>query len=421
MRAVIFEDDTALNFAPLTLTRPAFELTLGTKSLLQNLVETLGLSDYTLKVRPYLEGITKQRCRREINPSRTEENMLLFINGLLNPTQQVAALIKQDEAFAAFTGDHLVAARLNHKDADKMLQSKTIGENLKTLSSLKRIDLPESLLIRYPWQLIERNPDAIKHQAESFPNGDDSPSLDGCFVLGQRKNLLFEGNAKVEPSVTFDVRGGPIIIGEDAEIRSFTRVEGPVYIGRRAQIRSARVSGGTSIGDQCRVGGEVEATIIDHCSNKAHDGFIGHSYIGEWVNIGAGTSNSDLKNTYGTIRMSLGSARVDTGSIKVGCFVGDYAKTSIGCFIYTGRRIGVSSQIHGYITEDVPSFTIYAKNISGKNFELKLDSASETQRRMMMRRGAEQTEQDKSLLSAIFEATQRERYLSGVLKSDFIL
>lgn len=368
-----------------------------------------------------MEGITKQRCRREVNPSHTEENMLLFINGLIIPTQQVANLLKQEEAFVAFSGDHLAAAKLNRKEADKLLQSKAISENLNAFSGLKHIDLPESLLIQYPWQLIERNPGMIKHHAASFPNGDDSPSLDGCFVLGQRKNLLFEGNAKVEPSVTFDVRGGPVVVGEDAEIRSFTRVEGPAYIGRRAQIRSARVSGGTSIGDQCRVGGEVEATIIDNCSNKAHDGFIGHSYIGEWVNIGAGTSNSDLKNTYGTIKMSLGNDRVDTGSIKVGCFIGDYAKTSIGCFIYTGRRIGVFSQIHGYITEDVPSFTIYAKNLSGKNFELKLDSASETQRRMMMRRGVEQTEPDKSLLSTIFEDTQRERYLSGVLKSDFTL
>ncbi len=425
MRTVIFEDDhlPSTNFTPLTLTRPVFELTLGTKSLLQSLVETQGLSDYAFKVRPYLEEITRQRCRgKEVNPSRVEEKTL-FINALINPEEEaVAKLLKRDDDFTAFAGKHLTAAKLSSKAANSLLLQNAMNKReLKATTSSTHIDLPESSLIQYPWQLIERNPDAIRRQAKSFSGGDDSPSLEGCSVLGQRKNLLFQGSANVEPSVTFDVRGGPVLVGEDAEIRSFSRIEGPVYIGRQAQIRSAKIGVGTSIGDQCRIGGEVEDSIIDNYSNKAHDGFIGHSYIGEWVNIGAGTSNSDLKNTYGTVRMDVGGLKVDSGSIKIGCFIADYAKTSIGCFIYTGKRIGVSSQTHGYVTEDVPSFTIHMKSISGKCFELKLDSASETQKRMMTRRGVEQTEPDKSLLAKVFEMTQQDRYRSGVLKSSYTM
>ncbi len=420
MRTVIFEDDhLASNFTPLTTTRPVFELTLGAKSILQNLVETLRLSDYALKVRPHLEEITRQRCRVEVvNPSRAEEKTL-FINALINPEEEAATkLLNRDGDFAALAGNHLAAAKLSGNDANMLLQSTMNSVDVKNIARVARLELPESSLIQYPWQLIERNSDMIRRQAKSFSGGDDSPSLEGCSVLGQRKNLLFQGGANVEPSVTFDVRRGQILIGEDAEIRSFSRIEGPVYIGRRAQIRSAKIGVGTSVGDQCRIGGEVESSIIDSFSNKAHDGFIGHSYIGEWVNIGAGTSNSDLKNTYGTIRMNVGGVKVDSGSIKMGCFIADYAKTSIGCFIYTGRRIGVSSQVHGYVTEDVPSFTIYMKSLSGKCFELRLDSASETQKRMMARRRIEQTVHDKALLTKLFEMTQHERYWGGVLKSD---
>jgi UDP-N-acetylglucosamine diphosphorylase/glucosamine-1-phosphate N-acetyltransferase len=416
MRTVIFEDTLAENFAPITLTRPTFDLTLGTKTLLQTLTETLGLTRYSLKVRPHLAETTRQKHRIEVNPTRAEEKTTFF-NALLSPDKQVIELLSRDEEFAAYSGSHLAAAKLSRRNAEQLLDTPIGDKNLNNITDPKRLRLPESVLIRYPWQLIERNAEEIADQASTFPAG-AGPPLDGCSVLGERSALRFEGDAIVDPTVTFDVKEGPILVGEGAEIQSFSRIEGPVYIGRRAQIRSARIGGGTTIGDHCRIGGEVESTIVDRYSNKAHTGFIGHSYVGEWVNIGAGTSNSDIKNTYGTVRMEIEGTRVDTANVKVGCFIADNAKTSIGSFVYTGRRIGVASQIHGYITEDVSSFTVYTKGFSGRNCELRLDSAVETQRRMMARRGVEQTEADRGLLAAVFEMTQYDRYRNGVLKSN---
>ncbi|MEE9586214.1 MAG: hypothetical protein V3W09_04860, partial [Nitrososphaerales archaeon] len=272
----------------------------------------------------------------------------------------------------------------------------------------------------YPWQLVERTSTSIEAQVKDLPRGDE-PDLRRCEVLGRRSKLIFEGSCSVEPFVTFDLRRGSVLIGEGAEIQSSSRIEGPAYVGRWSQIRSARIHGGTTIGDHCKVGGEVDCSVFSGYSNKAHDGFLGHSYVGEWVNIGAGTSNSDIKNTYGTVKMDVGGRRVDTGSNKVGCFIADYAKASIGCYIYTGKRIGVSSQIHGYVSEDVPSFTIHTKSLTGKAFELRLNSAVETQKRMMNRREVQQTGEDKALLAKIFEITQNERYKHGVIKTSLTL
>ncbi len=417
MQHIIFDGELTLNFTPLTLTRPTFDLTLGAKTLLQNLTEELNLKEYALQVQPHLTETSRQRHGRKVNLSHIKDEAVL-INGLVKADSQVKKLLRRKERFAAFSGEQLALARLSGRDTAAFLTSGSHA--LKVLKSSERLELPESVLTRYPWQFIERNPEAIEDQVKSLPRG-EAPDLHGCSVLGRRSNLLFEGDVEVEPYVTFDVRRGSIYIGEDAEIQSFTRIEGPAYIGRRVQIRSALVRGGTTVGDYCKVGGEVDCSILSRYSNKAHDGFLGHSYVGEWVNIGAGTFNSDLKNTYGIVKMDIRGVKTDTGSSKVGCFIADYAKTSIGCLIYTGKTVGVSSHIHGYVSEDVPSFTLHAKSLTGRSFELQLDSALETQKRMMARRGVKQTAQDKALLTQVFEITQEDRYRSGVLKTRFTI
>jgi bifunctional N-acetylglucosamine-1-phosphate-uridyltransferase/glucosamine-1-phosphate-acetyltransferase GlmU-like protein len=167
------------------------------------------------------------------------------------------------------------------------------------------------------------------------------------------------------------------------------------------------------------VGGEVENTILQGFSNKYHTGFIGHSIIGEWVNLGAGTVNSDLKNTYGKVKIKIDKKRVDTGSSKVGCFIGDHAKTSIGTQLYTGIKIGVAAHAHGFVTEDVPSFTIWAESLGAKNVELILQSAIETQKRVFARRGVKQTREDIQLLETLFKITVKDRKEVGVKKERF--
>ncbi|MEM1891463.1 MAG: glucose-1-phosphate thymidylyltransferase, partial [Nitrososphaerota archaeon] len=147
----------------------------------------------------------------------------------------------------------------------------------------------------------------------------------------------------------------------------------------------------------------------------------GHSYIGEWVNLGAGTSNSDLKNTYGTIKMDVGGRTHDTGNIFVGTFVGDHVKTAIGTYIFSGKKIGVSSHLYGIVSEDVPSFTAYAKTLGAKPTEIYLESAIETARRMMRRRNVQLSRTYEDMLRKVFKLTEQERSKAGVVKGKFLI
>jgi hypothetical protein len=164
------------------------------------------------------------------------------------------------------------------------------------------------------------------------------------------------------------------------------------------------------IGFNCRVAGEIEASVVSSFTNKAHAGFLGHSYVGEWVNLGALTTTSDLKMTYGDIKMDDGKGKkVNTGTNKLGTLFGDMSKTSIGTLIYGGRRVGVSSHLHGVITIDVPSFAIYGSSIGGTNTELELKSAIQTQRRMMSRRGLVMSKPYEKMIAHVFALTASDR------------
>src|SRR4029079_4550999 len=146
-----------------------------------------------------------------------------------------------------------------------------------------------------------------------------------------------------------------------ARVEPFSFIQGPAAIGAGALIASARIRGETTIGPVCRVGGEVEARVLQGYSNKHHDGFLGHSYLGEWVNIGAMTTNSDLKNTYGTIRVVLeGFGQVDSGILKLGCFLADHVKLGIGLHLNGGAVIGTGSNIFGvpFAPTTLPSFSL---------------------------------------------------------------
>ncbi len=218
-----------------------------------------------------------------------------------------------------------------------------------------------------------------------------------------------------------DSRHGPIIVDDLAVIQSQSHITGPCYVGEKSVIKSARVREDTSIGRECRVGGEVEASIISDYSNKNHDGFIGHSIIGSWVNMGALTTNSDLKNTYGEIRATVKSRDIKTGSVKVGCFIADMAKTSIGSLISSGNSIGVSSQVFGLVLENVPSFAMHAKSLQAESREIYIDSAIKTQQRMMERRGVTMTQSYSDMMKYVFEITSEDRAARGVRPGKFEL
>jgi UDP-N-acetylglucosamine diphosphorylase/glucosamine-1-phosphate N-acetyltransferase len=250
----------------------------------------------------------------------------------------------------------------------------------------------------------------------------------GVIVVGS--NTVAVGrDATVEVGTVLDARNGGIYIGPGAYVAT-SRIVGPAYIDAMAQVKQFTLIEASYIGFNCRIGGEVEHSVISDHTNKAHAGFIGHSYIGEWVNIGAMTTTSDLKMTYGNIKMNNNNSnsnsssekkKIDTGQNKIGAFFADMVKTSIGTLIYSGRRIGVSSHLHGLVAQDVPSFTIYGTSIGARNVELKLDSIIETQSKMMRRRNQTMTKAYKQLIEDVFAITAPVRKRIGVRRGKFVL
>jgi UDP-N-acetylglucosamine diphosphorylase/glucosamine-1-phosphate N-acetyltransferase len=224
-------------------------------------------------------------------------------------------------------------------------------------------------------------------------------------MVGEENILIGEG-AIVKPGVVLDASSGPIVINDGATVMANAVVVGPAYIGKGSLIKpGARILEGTSIGDVCKVGGEIAETIFAAYSNKQHDGFVGHSYIGEWVNIGAGANNSDLKNNYSAVRMWCGGMVRDTGRQFLGFVMGDHTKVGIGAEIGSGTAVGFNCNIYGSAAPPrfVPSFSW------GRGEELveyELERAMLTAQIVMERRDVRFTDAHRNAFRRIFELSQ---------------
>ncbi len=195
--------------------------------------------------------------------------------------------------------------------------------------------------INFLWDLIVGLKEDLEEDLKELGTGNWGKVHESAVIL-EKGNVRIEEGVEIEPCAVLDARQGPIYIGRGTIVRAGATLKGPL-----------------SIGPGCRVGGEVVHSIFHGYSNKAHYGFIGHSYIGEWVNLGAGTTNSNLKNNYGTVKVIVNGREVDTGQQFMGCFVGDFAKTGIGTLITTGAVIGVGANVFGggVTPKFVPSFS----------------------------------------------------------------
>lgn len=179
---------------------------------------------------------------------------------------------------------------------------------------------------------------------------------EGSVVLGDPAHLICLG-ASVEPGVVFDLRHGTVVADQASEIRSGTRLEGPIYVGPNTRVLGGFLRGSV-FGPECRAHGEISGSVFLGFANKSHDGFVGHSIVGQWVNLGAGTTTSNLKNTYGPVRLEIEGERIETGRINLGSLIGDHAKTAIGTLLATGTVISAGANVFGPSTAPkyVPPF-----------------------------------------------------------------
>ena len=428
MIVAIFEDENYENFLPLTYTRPVFELKSGMLTLLERAQRLLPESEFLLFTRNYLVPTLKKRVSQPVNKPESIDDETMLVNASLLTNEKVKELTNKKivKNSLLIQNGRIALGRLSENIARnlgdelcKPLASAALKKLAKKCKTLKASNLP---LLTYPWDFVNKNAESIKADYSAAEKKESEGTIDDrAAIYGKKQDVYVGKGAFVEAHVTLDARDGPIFIGNEATVHSGSRITGPTYIGNKTIIPSGLIREGCSIGPVCRIGGELEETIIQGYTNKYHTGFIGHAYIGEWVNMGAATTNSDLKNTYGTVQVSTAGKNVDTGQTKVGCFVGDYVKSSIGTQIYTGKKIGVASQVHGFLTKDVPSFTIWSESLGSKPVELYLKSAIETQKRAMSRRNVEQTKEDIELLRKLFTITIKERRDCQVVKKKLSL
>ncbi len=374
MRLVLLDrlTDKRYHFYPLALSRPIWELRCGMTTLAEKLIGKTGAADVACFVPPYMADVYRASSPWPVNdPASLTGDDLLVVNARVKASgfgvepagpSQFAVDADGDCLFARIAREDL--ARLSTGSIDALLDS-------------ARQSLPaaggEVPVWNYTWELMLANPDQL---AEDFAAAGRS-GIEGTVerphaIRGSEKDVYVAPGALVHPMVVIDAAEGPVYIDEDAEIHPFTRIEGPCYVGKKSILLGAKCREGNSIGPVCRIGGEVEESIIQGYSNKYHDGFLGHAYVGQWVNLGAQTSNSDLKNDYSSVEVILdGRTPINTGSTKVGSLIGDHVKTSIGTLLNTGAYLGAMALITTTgmpLPKFIPSFAWFVKGVVTKGF-----------------------------------------------------
>ena len=415
MTILVFEDAQVEQLSPITTGRAACCITVASYRLVDWL-ERLGqpmcglLRGYLREIQqadlptiPPLESFVAAQTAGALPGPR------LAVNARLVPSattyQTLRELLRQataQESTGVVWEGNQVAAVLNPPWTWQALLA--AGNSIESLL-LACMDLPRltaSLsLMAYPHEVIGANMRVFAENME-FRIGTAAyqQTEDGLFLAS---------DAQLGKYVICDTKSGPIIIDSQAQVGPYTLLRGPLYIGPRAKIlEHAAIKDAVSLGHTTKVGGEVEAAVIEPYSNKQHHGFLGHSYLGSWINLGAGTCNSDLKNTYGAVNMEYGCGKVATGMQFLGCVMGDYSKTAINTGIFTGKVIGVCSMMYGFVTSNVPSFVNYAR-LFGQMTTLPPDIMTATQQRMFSRRKVQQRACDIQLISDMYRMTQAER------------
>jgi UDP-N-acetylglucosamine diphosphorylase/glucosamine-1-phosphate N-acetyltransferase len=415
MRLCLVEDRAVVGLEPLTLTRPSFELRLGAKTIGEKVARAFeigpGPARRAVVIRPCLAAIEQQRDPHLVvnDSSWLARGPVIVANARWVPPEPfpVPELnapwvgLCEGQPACAFVGPDLVTG----------LRPTAVEDWFDELSDrATRLDLGGEWIVR-PWDIVAKNNEHLHLDFTSSPvRGVTNRHLATLALVGPAERLAIHETARIDPYTVFDTTNGPITVEAGAWVQPFTRLEGPCYVGKDTHLFRANLRGGVTIGPCCRIGGEVESSIVHGYSNKYHEGFLGHAYVGEWVNLGAITSNSDLRNDYGEVSVPLQGDPIPTGQAKVGCFLGDHTRTGLGSMLNTGTSVGVMCNVlpaGPLLPKHVPSFSAVLYGQVAPGFPL--DQMFATARIVMGRRGKVFTAVEEQLYLDLYEQTRLER------------
>jgi UDP-N-acetylglucosamine diphosphorylase/glucosamine-1-phosphate N-acetyltransferase len=437
----IFEDSRFVDFFPLTLAQPVFDLRLGAGTLRSRWMDLDPKARVSFLCRDYLVDVLRASAP-EMTVNVTDDGETLFVNArwLCFSGERDALLAQVGENTVALQGGSVVAARVAKAAAAefaaflraqlsdaalvaacellKLQATAEVARNdapstdlarIVDTHRLRRIELRDARLLSFPWHLIEHNSACIHDDfARSKARGvaKDASVHDGVHVV-EPKRVVIGAKTVIRAGVVIDATDGPVLIGDGAVVMPNATMVGPVAIGAGSVIKAgARILSGTSIGRVCKVGGEVDEAIFADYSNKQHDGFLGHSYLGSWVNIGAASNNSDLKNNYGPVRMWCAGRPLNTGRQFLGLVMGDHSKTGINAVFNTGTVVGFNCNLYSSEMPDVfvPSFSWgHGRDVVPYD----LAKAIQTATAVMQRRGVAFTDARRNLFERVHEIAQR--------------
>lgn len=378
------------NLLPLTFTKPVADIRVGILTIREKWEKLLNQKSFSL-TEDYLS---------EKFPASKGSSPALYINGAILPDEKLVAAVQRLGALQTLTANGTEIAFKTEKHHLNY-------ENFEAIAKgFARVEYKEHFLsIHHPWDIFLLNADALKADFDLLTKGRKSQKLsDTNRLIGSAENLFIEEGAKVEASI-LNTNMGVIYIGKDAEIMENCAVRGPLALCEHAILKmSAKVYGATTLGPFCKAGGELNNAIFFAHSNKAHDGFLGNSVIGEWCNLGADTNNSNLKNNYAPVDVFnyRESKPIETGLTFCGLIMGDHSKTGINTMFNTGTVVGVSANIFGgdFPPKFIPSFswggTRWLRTYS-------FDKSVEAAQRMMERRNVKLENADIKILKTVFD------------------
>ncbi len=393
MNYILFDDERFHHFLPLTHTRPLGELRCGILTMRERW-ELILKQSISHKSESYLQ---------EKYPCNISTDNILINSAIFASKEFAESMMDLKEGECIVQGETLLCIRLNEADTIQF----EVGTS-KANSTQKTIET-EIHLLRQPWDLFSMNDRAIREDFKLLTKGKTSQAVSNTnTVLGNQ--LFIEEGARVECSM-INTNSGPVYIARDAEVMEGCMIRGPFALGKHGVLKmGAKIYGATTIGEGCKVGGEVNNSIFYANSNKAHDGFIGNAVIGEWCNLGADTNNSNLKNNYEEVKLWNEKRKtfVKTGLQFCGLIMGDHSKCGINTMLNTGTVIGVSCNIYGagFPRNFIPSFSWGSAN---GFMEYQLSKATDTASRVFARRNLEFNDIERSLLKAVFENTSEQR------------